>query len=172
MSQTTSEIVFTLKRLSGAAIPAAIERAERYRLLNEPMQAESICLDILETEPKNQRAVVLMLLSLTDQFGHTQSSTQRAQALLPQLTNDYQRTYYQGVIYERQARTHLHRSAPGGSSTAYHFLREAMQCYEAAEKIRPTDNDEALLRWNTCARTIMSENLRPAPVDDAIIMLE
>src|SRR6266496_5947017 len=33
----------TLKPISRAAIPRALERAERYRLLSEPEQAESIC---------------------------------------------------------------------------------------------------------------------------------
>jgi len=166
------ETEFKLKVLSAAAIPAALERAERYRLLNEPTQAESICLDVLEVDPKNQSALILLLLSLSDQFGDSHSSIKRALALLPRLNSEYHQMYYQGVIYERQARAQLHRTAPGGGSTAYHLLREAMGCYEAAEKIRPSDNDEALLRWNTCVRTIMSLNLQPSPVDDAIIMLE
>jgi hypothetical protein len=172
MSKPMREVEFQLKVLSPAAIPAALERAERYRLLNEPTQAESICLDILEVEPQNQSALILLLLSLTDQFADSHISVQRAQALLPRLATEYHRTYYQGVIYERQARAQLHRSAPGGGSTAYHLLQEAMRRYEAAETIRPSDNDEALLRWNTCARTIVSQNLRPHPMDDAIMMLE
>jgi hypothetical protein len=168
----TRETQFKLKVLSPAAIPAALERAEQYRLLSEPAQAESICCDILEVEPENQSALILLLLSLTDQFALSHSAIPRAQGLLPRLANEYHRRYYHGVIYERQARAQLHRTAPGGGSTAYHLFREAMQCYEAAEEIRPADNDEALLRWNTCARTIMSGNLEPAPVDDSIIMLE
>jgi hypothetical protein len=47
MSKVTYETEFKLKVLRTGAIPAALERAERYRLLNEPTQAESICLDIL-----------------------------------------------------------------------------------------------------------------------------
>ena len=43
-----------LKALSREAIPAALEKAERYRLLNEPGEAESICLDILQADPENQ----------------------------------------------------------------------------------------------------------------------
>jgi hypothetical protein len=34
---------FDLKPISIASIPRALEKAERYRLLNEPEQAESIC---------------------------------------------------------------------------------------------------------------------------------
>ena len=37
--------MFDLKPLSKDAIPAALSKAERYRLLNEPWQAESICRD-------------------------------------------------------------------------------------------------------------------------------
>ncbi|PYS38522.1 MAG: hypothetical protein DMG14_17335 [Acidobacteria bacterium] len=172
MSRPTRDAEFKLKVLSPPAIPAALERAKRYRLLNEPTQAESICLDILEVDPENQAALILLLLSLTDQFADSHASIQRALMLLPRLASEYHRTYYQGVIYERQARSQLHRSAPGGGSTAYHFLREAMRYYEAAENIRPADNDEALLRWNTCARTIVSQNLQPSPIDDALTMLE
>jgi len=55
---------FELKRLSAEAVPAALERAERYRLLNEPVQAESICLDILAVDSDNQQALVCLLLAL------------------------------------------------------------------------------------------------------------
>lgn len=48
--------VFELKPLSKKAIPRAIEKADRYRLLNEPSDAESICLDVLAVDPENQRA--------------------------------------------------------------------------------------------------------------------
>jgi hypothetical protein len=43
-----------LKSLHKDAIPAALGKAERYRLLNEPGEAESICLDILHVDPENQ----------------------------------------------------------------------------------------------------------------------
>src|SRR5262245_64203572 len=94
----TLETEFKLKRLSALAIPAALERAERYRLLNEPTQAESICLDILEVDPKNQSALILLLLSLTDQFGDSHFPIERALALLPRLSNEYHQMYYQGEI--------------------------------------------------------------------------
>jgi len=42
--------MFDLKPLSKNAIPAALAKAERYRLLNEPMQAASICEDVLRVE--------------------------------------------------------------------------------------------------------------------------
>ena len=62
--------MFKLKPLSKEAVPAALEKANCYRFLNEPVEAESICLDILEVEPENQQAIITLLLSLTDQFGH------------------------------------------------------------------------------------------------------
>ena len=61
--------MFELKRLSEEAIPAALEKALRYRLLNEPAEAESICHDVLRIDPENQEALVLLLLALTDRFG-------------------------------------------------------------------------------------------------------
>ena len=39
------------------------------------------------------------------------------------------------------------RSQPAGD-----LLREAMQSFERAETVKPADNDDALLRWNACAR--------------------
>jgi len=173
MSKAVHQAEFKLKVLRAGTIPAALQRAERYRLLNEPTQAESICLDVLEVEPKNQSALILLLLALTDQFGHSHShAEERALALPPGLVEEYSHAYYEGIIYERRARARLDLTVPGGASAAYHLLREAMRCYEAAEKIRPEDNDEAVLRWNTCARTIMAEHLEPAPVEDSIIMSE
>ena len=164
---------FQLKALTSSAIPAALERGERYRFLNEPAQAESICLDILALEPSNQQAIILLLLALTDQFSESISENlARALALLPKLTDEYQRIYYQGIINEREARVILHRGNPGAGHVAYDLFREAMEWYERAEKIRPAGNDEALLRWNTCARTIMVHHLETAPVNDSPLMLE
>ena len=59
---------FNLKPMSKDAVPGALAKAERYRLLNEPGEAESICLDILQVDPQNEDALVMMLLALTDQF--------------------------------------------------------------------------------------------------------
>ena len=82
---------FKLKKLSAEAIPAALERAERYRLLNEPVQAESICLDILAVEPNNQQALVCLLLSLSEQFGENiTEKLDRAWSILPKLSDEYQ----------------------------------------------------------------------------------
>ncbi len=46
--------MYELKPLLKTAVPAALEKANHYRLLNEAVEAESICLDIIEIEPDNQ----------------------------------------------------------------------------------------------------------------------
>ena len=158
---------FELKRLSGAAIPPALERAERYRLLNEPVQAESICLDILAVDSNNQQALVCLLLSLSEQFGENiTEKLDRAWSLLPKLSDEYQQAYYQGILLERQARLYMRSDAPGSNFSAYDIFQEAMRLYEKAERLKPPGNDEALLRWNTCARTIMGAKLEARPMDD------
>ena len=71
-----------LKSISADAIPRAIQKAERYRLLNQSWATESICRDILEVEPANQPVLVMYLLSLTDQFGAESSElVKRAHAV-------------------------------------------------------------------------------------------
>jgi hypothetical protein len=148
---------FTLKPLSTGAIPSALEKAERYRLLNEPGQAESICLDVLRIDPHNAEARVMLLLALTDQFPHDTSAAlvSRATELAMQLPTEYDRTYYDGIIRERRAKAILQSHRYGGAATATEWLREAMACYEHAEAVRPEHNDDAVLRWNACARLLM-----------------
>ena len=158
---------FELKRLSPEAIPPALERAERYRLLNEPVQAESICLDILGVDPANQQALVCLLLSLSEQFGENiTEKLDRAWSLLPKLIDEYPQAYYQGILLERQARLYMRSDAPGSNFSAYDLFCEAMKLYEKAERLKPQGNDEALLRWNTCARTITGAKLEARPMDD------
>jgi hypothetical protein len=154
---------FQLKPISRAAVSEAIERAERYRLLNEPSLAESICLDVLEAEPENQRALVTLLLAITDQFGHGAAAA-KARELLPRLKGDYEQRYYAGIIGERSAHAQLRKGAPNASFSAYDAFIRAMHCYEKAIELRPPGNDDAILRWNTCARILMrNPNLRPKP---------
>lgn len=149
--------MFELKPLSREAIPGALAKAERYRLLNEPWQAESICLDVLRIDPDNQQALVMLLLALTDQFDEGLAGVvAQARELLPRLRGDYERAYYAGIICERQAKARLRKDGPGSGVPAYEWFREAMGWYEKAEAIRPPGNDDALLRWNTCARFLMS----------------
>ncbi len=148
--------MFQLKPLSRDAIQPALARAERYRLLNEPIEAESICRDVLDVDPNHQQALVMLLLALTDQFGdHASGAAQEADEVLRRLGNDYERAYYSGIVRERRAKALLDRGGPGAAASVYEWLREAMSWYEQAEALRPAGNDEAILRWNTCARILM-----------------
>lgn len=154
---------FELKPISRAGIREALEKVERYRLLNEPALAESICHDILRVDADNQHALVMLLLSITDQFDEA-GSPARAREILPKLQGDYEQAYYSGIVWERSAHAQLRKRSPNSAFTAYDSFRRAMECYEKAEAIRPAGNDDALLRWNTCARILMgNRNLRPRP---------
>lgn len=144
-----------LKPITREGIPAALEKAHRYRLLNDSSAAESICLDVLEIDPANQEALVSLVLSITDQFVEEMSEgVRRARAVLPKLTDEYERTYYAGMICERSGRAHLHRGSLGSSEVAAQWFRDAKQYYEKAEGMRPAGNDDAILRWNTCVRML------------------
>lgn len=159
-----------LKPISHDAIPEAIHKAEHYRLLNEPEQAESICRDILRVEPDHSKALVVIVLALTDQFTGGQSpGINMAREYAAKLTSPYERHYYTGIIFERQARALL--SKAHAAVYAHDAFREAMTWYEEAEKVRPHGNDDALLRWNSCLRTIRRERLEPQ-VPDVEIQLE
>ena len=155
--------MFDLKQLQSEAVPEALEKAERYRLLNEPAEAQSICLDVLQVEPDNQRALVVLLLALTDEFGEGGGGTvEQARSVLPRLAEEYDRSYYAGIICERRAKALFHNDTAGSRHIAYDWFREAMSWYEKAEEIRPSSNADAILRWNTCARILMrNPDLRP-----------
>src|SRR5919205_943405 len=147
--------MFQLKPISRQGIPAALQKAERYRLLNGPSAAESICLDVLQVEPDNQQAIVTLLLAITDQFPSAPAEGERrAREVLPLLHDEYKRAYYEGIICERRATAQLNLGSPGSGEIAYDWFRLAMEHYERAEHLRPAGNDEAILRWNTCARIL------------------
>jgi hypothetical protein len=99
-----------LKRISEHAVPRALDKAERYRLLNEPAESESICLDVLEVDPGNERALVTLILALSDQFpGKLITSYPRARELVERLPTEYARAYYGALLCERRARAHRGR---------------------------------------------------------------
>jgi hypothetical protein len=161
--------MFELKRIAADAIPAALDKAERYRLLNQPEAAESICEDVLAIEPDNQPALIALLLALTDQFRHGDTgSFQHALEVLPRLEGEYERLYYAGLIWERRANTRLNEHGPGSGRVAYPWLCKAMEFYEKAETVRPQGNDDALLRWNTCVRLIQHHHLHPEQVEEML----
>ena len=158
--------MFELKLLSTEAIPEALEKAERYRLLNEPAEAESICLDVLKADPDNQKALITLLLAVSDRFGkgYGVGDTQ-AKELLARVKGEYERTYYSGILAERRAKAKLAQGTPGSKFYAYDGFRDAMNWFEKAETVRPPGNDDALLRWNTCARIITQNKLVPREED-------
>lgn len=162
--------MFELKPITRDGISAALHKAERYRLLNEPMAAESICRDVLECDPENQQALVMLVLSLSDQFATGEEMTAHVRAardVLARVQDDYKRAYYNGIICERRAKAQLRLGAPGSEEIAYDWFREAMDWYEQAERLRSPGNDEAILRWNTCARTLnTSDHVRPATEEE------
>ena len=139
-------------------MPAALAKAERYRLLNEPGEAESICLDVLAVDPDNQEALVTLLLALTDQFDDDTVARRRgAGRRSPRLRRR---------VRARLLHRHHPRAARQGAARARHArLRPARlrvaargdELFEKAEAIRPAGNDDALLRWNACARLIMRD---------------
>lgn len=150
--------MFKLKPLHPEAVPAALEKANRYRLLNEPGAAESIYLDILAIAPDNQEALINIVLAMSDRFGKDYAvGDARVTEYLTRIQGDYERTYYTGIMYERRAKAVLHKNGVG----AYELFRQAMDCFETAESMRPVGNDDAILRWNGCARVITRNNLEP-----------
>jgi hypothetical protein len=160
-------MTFTLKSLHPDAIPKALEKAERYRLLNEPEQTQSICEDVLAIDPENQEVLQTLILTLTDRFNDPRpASPDEARQLLPRLKSEYQREYYAGIIAEREGIAWLRSDKPRSGEAAYVCFRDAMKHYEAAERTRPPANDDALLRWNSCARMIMKHG-DVAPVDES-----
>jgi hypothetical protein len=153
--------MFDLKPLSKDAIEGALAKAERYRLLNEPAEAESICLDVLEVDPDNQPAQVMLVLALSDQCGDGSGAGARAQQLAGQLRNEYERLYFSGLVAERRARAHLERGSAAAQGV-YDWLVDALDYFERAEQLRPSGNDDAILRWNTCVRILRRHpELRP-----------
>src|SRR5260370_18307542 len=151
-----------LKQISKQAIPRALAKAERYRLLNEPHEAESICRDVLRTEPGNQEAVVALVLALTDQFGSRHGGDMsKAQEALAQVTEEYERAYYGGIVYERWAKAQFEARVP--THLALDWVEQAMTFYQRAEALRPGGNDDAVLRWNPCRRFIECTRLTRKP---------
>lgn len=159
--------MFELKPLTAAAIPRALEKAERYRLLNEPTEAESICEDVLRIDPDNQQALIILLLALSDQFddgvgGHLTV----AKDVLPRLTSPYDRAYYAGIIAERYGKAQMRTGGPGARLSGHQYIHEAMERYDEAIAVRPPGNDDALLRWNACARLLTRDGAETRPVED------
>ena len=150
--------MITLKPLKFEAISEALDRAKRYRLLNEPDDAESICLDILECDPGHQEALITLLLALTDKFSHSGivPAFEQAQEIVEKLDSSFSKSYYMGVIFERRAKFHLKQGGPGTGPAAYGWFDKAMEAFSKALSADDPKNQEAVLRWNSCARILNS----------------
>lgn len=162
-----------LKPLSRAGIPAALAKADRYRLLGEPAEAESICCDILELDGDHQEAFCMLVLALTDQFAVEIGKAERATEVWDRLTSPYDRAYYGGIICERRAKVLLERGDVGSMRAAQAALTEALACYGRAEPLASPLNDDVILRWNATVRMLERLPDLPAEEDDRqLLMLE
>jgi hypothetical protein len=144
--------MFALKPISHESLAAALAKAERYRLLNEPSEAESICRDILEIEPDNQLALISLTLALTDQIPQDPHAFANAISALDRLKAFYDRAYYAGIAWERRAKACHHAGGHGADRYTYEWLVKALQLFGEAEQLRVPGNDDAVLRWNACVR--------------------
>ena len=157
-----------IKPISREGVAAALQKAQRYRLLNDSVAAESICLDVLSVDPHNVDALVTHVLAITDQFstGHAADHA-RARVAVGRLDDPYSNAYYNGVICERWAKAMLHRTSGQSTEMAYDAIDKALAWYAKAERVREAGNDEVILRWNTCVRMLTrNPELRPRE-DDA-----
>src|SRR3954452_3173555 len=103
--------MFATKPISLESVPGALAKAERYRLLNEPEEAESICRDILDADPENHQALISLILALTDQIPDDPRAFTNAVSTIAHLHSPYDRSYYSGIAWERRAKA---RHAGGG----------------------------------------------------------
>ena len=160
--------MFALKPISHDCVAHALAKAERYRLLNEPNEAESICHDILQIEPDNQPALINLILALTDQVPRDTRAFSDAIATVSQLDSPYDRAYYAGIAWERRAKARYEAGGPGADRYVYEWIVTALHLFESAEPLRTPGNDDALLRWNACIRFLNHHrDLAPAAEDIA-----
>jgi hypothetical protein len=144
-----------LKTISKSGVAEAIAKAELYRYLNEPEEAESICRDILATDPKHMLGLRTLGLAITDQFSGSPSDRYaEVEQIFQSLADPYEREYYMGILHERRVKAQLHAGRP--AHILLPILEQAFRCFAEAEKIRPPGNDDAILRWNRCIRLLES----------------
>lgn len=150
--------MLTLKPISHHGIKTALAKAERYRLLGESNEAESICLDILAIDPANRQARISLILAYTDEISQEASSFAKAMEIIPSLESQYDRAYYSGIAWERRAKAVYGAKGIGSSGYVYDWTIKALQFFEEAESLRPEGNDSSILRWNACVRFLERHN--------------
>jgi hypothetical protein len=162
-----------VRPLSKGAVPMALQKADRYRLLNEPGEAESICRDVLAADPGNVAGAETLLLALADQFGRGLAGRfEEAMALAGRLADAFDREYFTGLVCERRAKVHLRQDTPGCGPLARDWFDRAMRHFLAAHTLRPEGGDEALLRYNACVRNLDRHRRlldRPDPPDAPVL---
>lgn len=152
-----------IKPITRDGVAAALKKAEQYRVLNEPISAESICLDVLAVDPGNVEASKLQVLSVTDQFSTGRpADLHRAEEVASTLEDPYTQAYLFGIICERWAKGLLERAALHAGEMADEWIEKAHVWYAKAEEVRPPMNDDAILRWNGCVR-LRERNPQVAP---------
>ena len=72
-----------------------------------------------------------------------------------QLQDPYERLYYTGILHERRAKAQLNAGQLPHSLVA--LFDQALHSFAEAERIRPSGNDDAILRWNRCVRLLQNQ---------------
>ncbi|MEO8649509.1 MAG: hypothetical protein ABI539_10115, partial [Acidobacteriota bacterium] len=104
--------------------------------------------------------------AMSDRFGKDYAvGDTHINDFLVKLVDPYEKTYYTGIVYERRAKAVLN----SGGVNAYELFVQAMNWFEKAEAIKPSGNDDAVLRWNGCARIINRNKLGPREMADDFI---
>jgi len=154
--------MYELKRLPGNSVEQALIKADHYRELNQPEEAESICRDVLAVRANHDGALKLLGLALTDQM-HTAWTRVFDEVLdiFGRLATEYERVYYAGIAHERYAKAQLEQ---GHAHNATVSFETALDLYARAEQIAPPEAlADPILRWNRCVRMLTTHpDLREA----------
>lgn len=158
---------YVLKRIGPRGVHAAVEKADKYRELNQPAEAESVCRDVLEVDPDNQLALRILGLALTDRFDPSSGARfNEARQVFARLRDAYERAFYGGLACERQAKAQLAGNLP--LAAVRPLFDEALAGYAEAEALRPPGNDDPILRWNSCIRAFHAA-LGTAPAEAELL---
>ena len=142
-----------LKKIRPSAAAAAVGKAEKYRDLNQPFEAESICRDVLDASLEHPGALRTLGLALTDQFeGKGKGRYAEAMAVFARLPDAYERALYSGIACERQGKAQLREGRPLQSSLP--LFEQSLSFFVEAGRLRPEANDDPILRWNSVVRTL------------------
>jgi hypothetical protein len=146
---------YAIKQIHPDGIEAALQKADKYRELGQPAEAESICRDVLAINPGHQLALRILGLALTDRFeGMSGELFGEAQEVFARLGDPYEHAFYVGLACERQAKAQLAAHLPLASIRT--LFDQALAHYARAETLAPPGNDDPILRWNSCVRALQT----------------